>query len=87
MDKKKIKVIQEKDVKKAENETITTEILAKSIQALAIGYKKMLSAGLTKYAVIVLLHGITPSIGKKEIETILDSMEKLQAYYLRLKDR
>jgi hypothetical protein len=83
MKKDKIKIVNEKTEKKVVEEKITTEILAKSIRDLAEGYKRLMAAGLTKYAIVVLLHGITPSIGKKEIETILNSMEQLEAYYLR----
>ncbi len=83
MKKDKVKIVNEKTEKKVVEEKITTEILAKSIKDLAVGYKRLMASGLTKYAIVVLLHGVTPSVGKKEIETILNSMERLEGYYLR----
>lgn len=77
--KKNIKIV------KTEEAPESTELLAKSIVQVAEGAQKMLNAGLTKRAIIVLLHdGIgTSKITKSQISLVLENIPRLKAWYVK----
>jgi len=72
-------------IKKDEINPESTELLAKSVVQVAEASKKLLNSGLTKRAIIVLLHdGIGVSkINKKQIELVLDNLPRLKGWYIK----
>lgn len=61
---------------------VTYEILATAVKELAQGVKKLRASPLNDRAIILLLHDAT-GISKRDIQTMLDSMENLERTYLK----
>lgn len=72
---KKIEVVQNKD------EPVPAKILAESIRRVADSNRQMRTAGLTRRAIVTLLHD-SSKVSKTEIERILDSLDDLEKNYL-----
>ena len=72
-------------VKKTEEAEESAELLASSIVRVADASEKLLNAGLTKKALIVLLHAQigTQRIGKSQIELVLDNLPRLRGWYVK----
>ena len=77
--KKQIKIT------KSEINPESTELLAQSIVQVANAATKLLNAGLTKRAIVVLLQdGIgTAKINKSQIQLVLDNLPRLKAWYVK----
>lgn len=61
---------------------VTYEILATAVRELAQGVKKLRASPLNDRAIILLLHDTT-GISKRDIQSMLDSMENLERTYLK----
>ena len=72
-------------ITKSEDKPESTELLAKSIVQVAEASQKMLNAGLTKRAIVVLLQdGIGQAkISKSQISLVLDNLPRLKAWYIK----
>lgn len=68
-----VEVIQDPDA------PVAVEILAESIEKIAEAADRMMNAGLTKRAILVLLRDQT-GLGMREIERVLDALSDLTAY-------
>lgn len=60
----------------------STEILAEAIVNIGNATKKMMSSGMNKKAIIVLIHDKT-KLPKSTITTVLDSLPQLERWYCK----
>lgn len=60
----------------------TVEVIAASILAIAEGMKAVRKTRLTRKAIICLIHD-TSRIGKRDIEIVLNSLERLEVDWLK----
>jgi hypothetical protein len=70
------------DAYKGTAKPITKEILASSIVQIGDAVKKLYDSGLNRHAVVALLADDT-KLGKKTIETVLDSLLDLRKRYTK----
>lgn len=78
-------------VKQVEGATVTVEVLATSIQAIADGMKRLLAGKLNEKALILLIQHAAPQVGRfppkpisqKEIKAVLHGIASLQREYLK----
>ena len=77
--KKNIRII------KSEEDPESAELLAKSIVQVSEAAKKMLSAGLTERAIIVLLQDQigAANISRVQIRLVLENLPRLKAWYVK----
>ncbi len=62
----------------------TPEVLADSIIRISKGFQQLISSGLTKNALIVLIQGMPGvHLSKSDIQTVLDNLPKLASYYVK----
>lgn len=60
----------------------STEVLAEAIIRIGDGMKKLSNSGLNHKAIVVLIHNQT-KLGKGDIETVLDALQRLAGWYCR----
>lgn len=72
-------------IKKTEGAEESAEILAASIVQISDGFQKLMAAGLTKRALIVLLRdGIGwNKITNEQINLVLDALPRLKGWYIK----
>ena len=62
----------------------TPEVLAAAILRIANGFQELVSQGLTKKAIIVLIQNMRGvDVSQRDIETVLDNLPKLASYYIQ----
>ncbi len=61
----------------------TPEVLADSIIRISEGFKSLVSQGLSRRAIVVLIQGMPGvSLSRHDIEVVLDNLPKLASYYI-----
>lgn len=69
-------------IKKNEEKPESTEILAEAIIRIGDGMDKLSKSGLNKKAIIALIQDQT-KLGKNDIETVIDALQRLKGWYCR----
>lgn len=69
-------------IKKNEEKPESKEILAEAIIRIGEAMKKLSDSGLNRKAIVALIQDQT-KLGKGDIETVLDALQRLRGWYCR----